>query len=320
MTNIDQQSVNAIRVLAADAVQKANSGHPGAPLGTAPMMYELYGYGLTHNPENPGWENRDRFILSGGHGSAGLYALLHLFGYDISMEDLQNFRQLGSTTPGHPEFGHTPAVECTTGPLGSGLSAGVGMAIAEQFLGSHFNKPGYPIVDHFTFVEVGDGDLMEGISEEALSLAGTLKLNKLIVLYDSNKISIEGDTDMVFAEDVNKRMEALGFQTWTVDGNDLDGIRQAIEEAKNDQEKPSFITVKTKIGYGSPKEGSASSHGEPLGVDNVKALKRNLGWDEEAEFDVPQEVYANFQELAKKGQVQEAAWNELYAQYKEAYP
>lgn len=320
MTNIDQQSINAIRVLAADAVQKANSGHPGAPLGTAPMMYELYGHELMHNPENPNWENRDRFILSGGHGSAGLYALLHLFGYNISMDDLKNFRQLGSITPGHPEFGHTCAVECTTGPLGSGLSAGVGMAMAEQFLGAHFNRPGYPIVDHFTFVEVGDGDLMEGISEEALSLAGTLKLNKLIVLYDSNKISIEGDTDMVFAEDVNKRMEALGFQTWTVDGNDADGIRKAIEAAKADQEKPSFITVKTKIGYGSPKEGSASSHGEPLGVDNVKALKRNLGWNEESTFDVPQEVYANFQELAKRGQAQEAAWNELYAQYKEAYP
>lgn len=318
--NIDQQSVNTIRVLAADAVQKANSGHPGAPLGTAPMMYELYGHHLSHNPENPNWPNRDRFILSGGHGSAGLYALLHLFGYDISMDDLKNFRQLGSITPGHPEYGHTCGVECTTGPLGSGLSAGVGMAIAEEFLGARFNKPGFPVVDHYTFVEVGDGDLMEGISEEALSLAGTLKLDKLIVLYDSNKISIEGDTDMVFAEDVNKRMEALGFSTWTVDGNDLEAINKAIEEAKADHEKPSFITVKTKIGYGSPKEGSASSHGEPLGIDNVKALKKNFGWDENLDFYVPEEVYSHCQELTKQGREQELAWNEMYAKYKEQYP
>lgn len=318
--NIDQQSVNTIRILAADAVQKANSGHPGAPLGTAPMMYQLYGHHLAHNPENPNWPNRDRFILSGGHGSAGLYALLHLLGYDISMDDLKNFRQLKSNTPGHPEYGHTPAIECTTGPLGSGLSAGVGMAIAEEFLRAKFNKPGFPIVDHFTFVEVGDGDLMEGISEEALSLAGTLNLNKLIVLYDSNKISIEGDTDMVFAEDVNKRMEALGFNTWTVDGNDLEAINKALEESKADKTKPSFITVKTKIGYGSPKEGSASSHGEPLGVDNVKALKRNLGWDENLDFYVPEEVYDHYHDLAQRGKSQEEAWNEMYTKYKEQYP
>lgn len=265
--NIDQLSVNAIRVLAADSVEKAKSGHPGAPLGTAPMMYELYANHLRHNPKDPKWENRDRFILSGGHGSAGLYALLHLFGYGLTMEDLKNFRQLNSLTPGHPEYGHTAAVDCTTGPLGSGLSAAVGMAMAEQFLASRFNRPNYPIVDHNIFIEVGDGDLMEGISQEALSLAGTLKLGKMVILYDSNNITIEGSTDPVFSENVNDRMKALGFSTWTVeDGNDREAIAKAIEEAKADLEHPSFITVKTKIGYGSPKEGDKSSHGEPLGL------------------------------------------------------
>ena len=321
MTNIDQQSVNAIRILAADAIQKANSGHPGAPLGTAPMMYELFAKHLSHNPRNPKWENRDRFVLSGGHGSAGLYALFHLFGYGISAEDLCNFRQLNSLTPGHPEYGHTVGVECTTGPLCSGLAASVGMAIAEEFLAEKFNRPGFDIIDHYTFVELGDGDMMEGISQEALSLAGTLKLDKLILLYDSNKISIEGDTDPVFAEDVDARMKSLGFSTWTVeDGNDLEAIAKAIEEAKSDREHPSFITVKTKIGYGSPKEGLASSHGEPLGADNVAATKEKLGWPSQEPFYVPTEVYENFTELAKRGQSEEDAWNALYAAYKKEYP
>ena len=321
MTKIDQLSVNAIRILAADTIQKAKSGHPGAPLGTAPMMYELYTHELNHNPQDPKWENRDRFILSGGHGSAGLYSLLHLFGYKISMDDLKNFRQLDSLTPGHPEYGHTDGVECTTGPLGSGLSAAVGMAIAEAYLAEKFNRPGFPIVDHNTYVEVGDGDLMEGISQEALSLAGTLKLDKMIILYDSNDITIEGDTHPTFGEDVNCRMEALGFNTWFIeDGNDQDAIRQAIEEAKADHEKPSFITVKTRIGYGSPKEGLASSHGEPLGVENVAALKKNLGWDEDKFFYVPEEVYANFKEQAQRGAQAQAQWEEMYAQYKEQYP
>lgn len=321
MTNIDQLSVNAIRILAADAIQKANSGHPGAPLGTAPMMYELFAKHLSHNPRNPKWENRDRFVLSGGHGSAGLYALFHLFGYGISAEDLCNFRQLNSLTPGHPEYGHTVGVECTTGPLGSGLAASVGMAIAEEFLAEKFNRPGFDIIDHYTFVELGDGDMMEGISQEALSLAGTLKLDKLILLYDSNKISIEGDTDPVFAEDVDARMKSLGFSTWTVeDGNDLEAIAKAIEEAKSDREHPSFITVKTKIGYGSPKEGLASSHGEPLGADNVAATKEKLGWPSQEPFYVPTEVYENFTELAKRGQSEEDAWNALYAAYKKEYP
>lgn len=321
MTKIDQLSVNAIRILAADTIQKAKSGHPGAPLGTAPMMYELCTHELNHNPQDPKWENRDRFILSGGHGSAGLYSLLHLFGYKISMDDLKNFRQLDSLTPGHPEYGHTDGVECTTGPLGSGLSAAVGMAIAEAYLAEKFNRPGFPIVDHNTYVEVGDGDLMEGISQEALSLAGTLKLDKMIILYDSNDITIEGDTHPTFGEDVNRRMEALGFNTWFIeDGNDQDAIRQAIEEAKADHEKPSFITVKTRIGYGSPKEGLASSHGEPLGVENVAALKKNLGWDEDKFFYVPEEVYANFKEQAQRGAQAQAQWEEMYAQYKEQYP
>lgn len=321
MTKIDQLSVNAIRILAADTIQKAKSGHPGAPLGTAPMMYELYTHELNHNPQDPKWENRDRFILSGGHGSAGLYSLLHLFGYKISMDDLKNFRQLDSLTPGHPEYGHTDGVECTTGPLGSGLSAAVGMAIAEAYLAEKFNRPGFPIVDHNTYVEVGDGDLMEGISQEALSLAGTLKLDKMIILYDSNDITIEGDTHPTFGEDVNRRMEALGFNTWFIeDGNDQDAIRQAIEEAKADHEKPSFITVKTRIGYGSPKEGLACSHGEPLGVENVAALKKNLGWDEDKFFYVPEEVYANFKEQAQRGAQAQAQWEEMYAQYKEQYP
>ncbi len=321
MTKIDELSVNAIRTLAADQIQKANSGHPGAPLGTAPMMYELYANAMNHNPKDPKWENRDRFILSGGHGSAGLYALLHLFDYGITLEDLKNFRQLNSLTPGHPEYGHTAAVECSTGPLGSGLSAAVGLAAAEEFLADHFNRPGYPVVDHYTFVEVGDGDLMEGISQEALSLAGTLKLGKMIILYDSNNITIEGDTAPVFNEDVNKRMETLGFSVWTIeDGNDMEAIHQAIEEAKADLEHPSFITVKTKIGYGSPKEGSASSHGEPLGEENVKALKRNLGYPEDKHFYVPEEVYDHFKELSKRGAKAQAEWQEMYDAYKAEYP
>ncbi len=321
MTKIDQQSVNAIRILAADAIQKAKSGHPGAPLGTAPMMYELYAHLLNHNPKDPKWENRDRFILSGGHGSAGLYALLHLFGYDITLDDMKNFRQLHSVTPGHPEYGHTAAVECTTGPLGSGLSAAVGMAIAEEFLASRFNKPGYPVVDHCTYVEVGDGDLMEGISQEALSLAGTLKLGKMIILYDSNNITIEGDTAPVFGEDVNKRMEALGFSTWLIeDGTDQEAILKALQEAKADTEHPSFITVKTKIGYGSPKEGLASSHGEPLGEENVAALKEKLGWPQDEFLFVPEEVYENFHKLARRGEEVEADWKAMYKEYQQKYP
>ena len=291
MSDIDVLSVNAIRALAADTVQKANSGHPGLPLGAAPMAYELWAKFMKHNPKNPNWANRDRFILSGGHGSSLLYSLLHIFGYgDLSMDDMKNFRQWGSKTPGHPEFGHTVGVEATTGPLGAGMAMAVGMAMAEAHLAARFNKEGYPVVDHYTYVLGGDGCMMEGISYEAFSLAGTLKLGKLIVLYDSNKISIEGDTDIAFQEDVKKRFESFGFQTLVVeDGNDLEEIGKAIAEAKADTTRPTMITVRTKIGHGCPaKEGTASAHGEPLGVDNVRALKENLGLDPEKEFFVPQ--------------------------------
>ena len=323
MSNIDVMSVNAIRALAADTVQKANSGHPGLPLGAAPMAYELWAKHMKHNPKNPEWANRDRFILSGGHGSSLLYSLLHIFGYgDLSMDDMKNFRQWGSKTPGHPEYGHTVGVEATTGPLGAGMAMAVGMAMAEAHLSSRFNKEGYPVVDHYTYVLGGDGCMMEGISYEAFSLAGTLKLGKLIVLYDSNKISIEGDTDIAFQEDVKKRFESFGFQTLVVeDGNDLEEIGKAIAEAKADTTRPTMITVRTKIGYGCPaKEGTASAHGEPLGVDNVRALKENLGLDPEKEFFVPQEVYDNAAKIVAKNQEEEDKWNALFAEYCEKFP
>lgn len=323
MNKIDTMSVNAIRVLAADGIQKAKSGHPGLPLGSAAMAYELWANHMNHNPKNPDWVNRDRFILSGGHGSMLLYSLLHLFGYgDLSVDDLKQFRQVDSLTPGHPEYKHTVGVEATTGPLGAGMGMAVGMAMAEAHLASVFNKDNYPVVDHYTFALGGDGCMMEGISSEAFSLAGTLGLSKLIILYDSNKISIEGSTDIAFTENVQKRMEAFGFQTITVeDGNNLEEIAKAIEEAKADKTRPSFITVKTLIGYGCPaKQGKASAHGEPLGDDNVLALKENLGWPSMEPFYVPDEVYANYRELAKKGAVAEDKWNTLFADYCAKYP
>ena len=322
MNNLETMSVNAIRVLSADAIQKANSGHPGLPLGSAPMAYELWAHHMNHNPKNPNWVNRDRFILSGGHGSMLLYSLLHLFGYGLTLDDLKNFRQDGSLTPGHPEYGHTVGVEATTGPLGAGMGMAVGMAMAEAHLAAIFNKPDFPIMDHYTFVLGGDGCMMEGISSEAFSLAGTLGLSKLIVLYDSNNISIEGGTDIAFTENVQKRMEAFGFQTITVeDGTDLDAIGKAIEVAKADKKRPSFITVKTQIGYGCPaKQGKASAHGEPLGEDNVKALKENLGWPTQEAFAVPNEVYENYKALAKDGAAAEEKWNALFEAYAEKYP
>ncbi len=321
MSNIDTMSVNAIRVLSADGIQKANSGHPGLPLGSAAMAYELWAKHMRHNPANPKWPNRDRFILSGGHGSMLLYSLLHLFGYGLTIEDLKNFRQENSLTPGHPEYGHTVGVEATTGPLGAGMAMAVGMAMGEAHLAAKFNKDGYPVVDHYTFVLGGDGCMMEGISSESMSLAGTLGLGKLIVLYDSNKISIEGDTDIAFTEDVKKRFEAFGFQTLVVeDGNNLEEIAAAIEAAKADLTRPSMITVKTKIGFGSPKEGKASAHGEPLGVDNIKALREKLVWSHEEDFYVPDEVYANYKELAEAGAREEEAWNNLFADYSKDFP
>lgn len=320
--NIEQKSVNAIRVLAADTVQKANSGHPGMPLGSAAMAYELWANHLTHNPKNPNWVNRDRFILSAGHASSLLYSLLHLFGYGLTIEDMKNFRQDNSLTPGHPEYGHTVGVEATTGPLGAGMGMAVGMAMAQAHMATTFNTEDYKILDHYTFVLGGDGCMEEGISSEAFSLAGTLGLDKLIVLYDSNNITIEGNTDLAFTEDVNKRMEAFGFQTLTVeDGNNLEEISKAIEMAKAEKTKPSFITVKTKIAFGCPaKEGSESSHGSPLGEENVKALRETLGWEEQEAFVIPQDVYDNFAQKAKKGQEAEDNWNKLFKAYCEKYP
>lgn len=323
MNKIDNLSVNAIRILSADAVQKANSGHPGLPLGAAPMAYELWTKHMNHNPADPQWANRDRFILSGGHGSMLLYSLLHLFGYgDLSKEDIMNFRQMGSMTPGHPEYRHTVGVEATTGPLGAGMGMAVGMALAESHMAAVFNKENYPVVDHYTYVLGGDGCMMEGISSEAFSLAGTWGLSKLIVLYDSNQISIEGSTDIAFTENVQKRMQAFGFQTITVeDGTDLEAIGAAIEEAKADTERPSFITIKTQIGYGCPaKQGKASAHGEPLGADNVAALRETLQWPYEEAFYVPQEVYDNFAQIAEEKAETEAAWNVMFAAYCQEYP
>ncbi len=323
MSNIEKMSVDAIRVLSADAIQKAKSGHPGLPLGCAGIAYELWAKHMRHNPKDPQWANRDRFILSGGHGSMLLYSLLHLFGYgDLSIEDLKNFRQLGSKTPGHPEYKHTVGVEATTGPLGAGMGMAVGMAIAETHLASVFNRDGYDIVDHYTYVLGGDGCMMEGISSECFSLAGTLGLGKLIVFYDSNNISIEGNTDIAFTEDVRKRFDAFGFQTLVVeDGNDLAAIGAAIEEAKADTKRPSMIMVKTQIGYGCPaKQGKASAHGEPLGEENVLALKENLGWESKEPFYVPDSVYAHYKELADSKLPDYDAWNKLFADYCEKFP
>ena len=320
--NIDMKSVNAIRVLSADAIQKANSGHPGLPLGSAAMAYELWAKHMKHNPADPNWANRDRFILSGGHGSALLYSLLHLFGYGLTIDDMKNFRQLGSKTPGHPEYGHTVGVEATTGPLGAGMAMAVGMAMAENHLAATFNKEGYPVVDHYTFVLGGDGCMMEGISYEAFSLAGSLGLGKLIVLYDSNNISIEGNTNIAFRENVQERFRAFGFQTLLVkDGNDLEEISKAIEEAKADTTRPTMIEVKTKIGFGCPaKEGKASAHGEPLGAENVAALRKNLGWDIEESFVIPQDVYDNCKKIAEANAKEEEAWNAMFADYAQKYP
>lgn len=320
--DMETMAVNAIRVLSADAIQKANSGHPGLPLGVAPMAYEMWAHYLNINPVDPTWEDRDRFILSGGHGSMLLYSLLHLFGFGLMKEDVMQFRQLGSLTPGHPEYGHTVGIEATTGPLGAGISMAVGMAAAEKHLASIFNKPGYEIVNHRTFVIAGDGDLMEGISSEALSLAGTWNLSKLTVLYDSNKISIEGSTDIAFREDVVKRAEAFGFKTLEVDdGNDLQKIAAALDTALQDDSAPYFIKVKTTIGFGCPaKQGSAAAHGEPLGEENVKAMKETLEWPSQEPFYVPEEVYAHYKALAEAKQPAEDAWKKLFDEYCAKFP
>lgn len=315
-------AVNAIRILSADQVQRANSGHPGLPLGAAPIAYELWAHHMNHNPKDPGWLNRDRFILSAGHGSAMLYSLLHLFGYGLDIEELKNFRQLDSRAAGHPEYGHTVGVEATTGPLGAGLGMAVGMATAEAHLAARYNRDGFKVFDHYTYVLCGDGCLMEGISSEVMSLAGTLGLGKLILLYDSNSITIEGSTDIAFGEDVTKRFEAFGFQTLSVDdGNDLAAVGRAIEEAKADTTRPSFIKIRTTIGYGVPgRAGTPAAHGEPLGEENVKLLRETLGWESQEAFAVPQEVYDHYASLIAGGADAQREWEKLFSEYSAKYP
>lgn len=293
-----QEAVNALRILSIDQVQKANSGHPGLPLGAAPILFELFAHHLQHDPKHPHWSNRDRFVMSAGHGSALYYSLLHLFGYGLTIDDLKSFRQYNSKTPGHPEYGHTLGVEATTGPLGAGIAMGVGMAMAEAHLSKTFEKEGISLIDHFTYVFHGDGCVNEGISAEALSLAGTLKLHKLILLYDSNNITIEGRTTLAFQEDVGKRMKSYGFQVLTVeDGNDTEAIGQAIKAAKANKEQPSFIEIKTKIGFASPVEDLAKAHGEPLGIEGVKETRKKLGWNNEIEFEIDDSIYAYYASL-----------------------
>ncbi len=322
MKNIEQLSINTIRFLSAEAIQKAKSGHPGLPLGAAPMAYTLWAKQMKQNPANPNWKDRDRFILSAGHGSALLYSLLHLFGYGLTIDDLKNFRQRNSLTPGHPEYKHTIGVETTTGPLGQGIANAVGMAWAENYLAAKFNKPEYKIVDHHTYALCGDGCLMEGVSAEAASLAGTLGLGKLTVLYDSNKITIEGNTDIAFQENVMKRFEAYGWHVQEVtDGTDVDAINSALEAAKAVTDKPSLIKVNTVIGFGAPnKQGKASAHGEPLGEEEIVLAKKNLGWKHVEEFFVPEDVKAHFEALRAEGARKEAAWKKLFAEYEKAYP
>jgi len=321
MSELDQLSINALRFLAVDAVQKANSGHPGAPLGCAPIAYLLFHKFMRHNPKHSKWSNRDRFVLSNGHASALLYSVLHLTGYKVSIEDLEQFRQWGSNTPGHPEYGDTDGVEVTTGPLGQGFAMAVGMAIAEKHLSAVYNRPGFDVVDHYTYGLCGDGDLMEGVSHEAASLAGTLGLGKLIFLYDDNLISLDGPTELSFTEDVLKRFDAYHWHTQIVqDGNDLEGIAKAIEAAQGVKDKPSLIAVRTVIGYGSPKAGTNKAHGEALGVEAVKETKRNLGWPEDKFFYVPDEVAENWLQAVDEGAQEESDWNALFANYKKAFP
>ncbi|QHT62776.1 transketolase [Paenibacillus lycopersici] len=322
--SIDQLSIDTIRTLAIDAIEKANSGHPGMPMGSAPMGYQLFAKTMNHNPSNPTWINRDRFVLSAGHGSMLLYSLLHLSGYDLPIEELQNFRQWGSLTPGHPEFGHTAGVDATTGPLGQGVAMAVGMAMAEAHLGATYNKQDLNIIDHYTFAICGDGDLMEGVASEAASLAAHLKLGKLVVLYDSNDISLDGELNLSFSENVQGRFEAYGWQVLRVeDGNDLNALAQAVAAAQAESGKPTLIEVKTTIGYGSPnkggKGGHLGTHGSPLGADETVLTKQFYGWEHEA-FYVPAEVRAHFADVKTNGEKANAAWDALFASYKAAYP
>ena len=319
---LDDLCVNTMRFLAVDAVQKANSGHPGAPMGMATMAYVLWDRFLKHNPDDPEWPDRDRFVLSAGHASALLYALLHLTGYDLSLEELKNFRQWGSKTPGHPEYGLVPGVEVTTGPLGQGFANGVGMAIAERWLAAHYNRSTHKIVDHYTYAIVSDGDLMEGIASEAASLAGTLGLGKLIYLYDDNSISIEGDTDITFRENVAQRFQAYGWHVvGPVDGMDVAQMESAIRKAQVERERPSLVICKTVIGYGSPsKAGHASAHGEPLGEEEIRLTKQRLGWPYEEPFTVPPEALAHFRQAVERGKQGREAWESKLAAYRQVYP
>lgn len=320
---LDQLCINTIRTLAIDAVQKANSGHPGTPMALAPVAYLLYTRVLRHNPRDPGWFDRDRFVLSAGHASMLLYAVLHLTGYDLSLEDIKNFRQWGSKTPGHPEYGLTPGVETTTGPLGQGLMNAVGMAMAEAHLAARFNRPGHRIVDHYTYVVASDGDLMEGASHEAASLAGHLGLGKLIVIYDDNRISIEGPTELTYSDDVVRRFEAYGWHVQNLGdkADDLEALSLAIEKAQAETERPSLIIVRTHIGFGSPnKQDTSAAHGAPLGEEEVRLTKRAYGWPEEETFLVPEEVRAHMGKAVERGRRLQAEWEERFARYREAHP
>ena len=320
--DIELLSINTIRFLAVDAVQKANSGHPGMPMACAPIGYTLYKKVLKHNPANPHWYNRDRFILSNGHGSMLLYSLLHLCGYKVALDDLKNFRQWESITPGHPEYGLTEGVETTTGPLGQGFTNAVGMAIARDYLGASFNKDDYKIIDHYIYGICSDGDLMEGISHEAAALAGHLKLGKFIFFYDDNKITIDGSTSLAYSDDVQKRFEGYHWQVLHVDDvNDLSQMNKAIETSHKSNDKPTLIITKTHIGFGSPnKQDTASAHGSPLGEEEVKLTKQNLNWPDDKYFYIPGEVSEHFKEVRKKGEEYEAEWNKLFESYKKKYP
>jgi transketolase len=319
--NLDQLCINTIRFLSVDAVEKANSGHPGLPLDAAPMAYVLWTSIMNYNPKNPEWFNRDRFVLSAGHGSALLYSMLHLTGYDLPLDQIKQFRQWGSVTPGHPERGLAPGIEVTTGPLGQGFANGVGLAIAEAYLAARYNRPDHHVINHFTYAIVSDGDLMEGVASEAASLAGHLKLGKLIYLYDDNEVTLSASTQVAFTEDRAQRFEAYGWQTIKVeDGNDLQAIRDAVLAAQKDTERPSLILIRTHIGYGSPKQDSYEAHGSPLGKEDTKLTKEKLNWPLDPTFYIPDNAQKHFSESIKKGQTTENEWNKLWEAYEKAYP